>query len=244
MTKALLKTLKLEYEFTNVTKAQLCARHNCELKDLKGHTLWRKNQLDSTDAMVKSLYTNFLEQSLDYELECIGADELEVEEIVEIEPEEIVVIEPEVIVEIEPEEDKIAMPQVTSMIDEDDLDGIVLPTRDELHLEVATIAQDIREHKPVDLLKASDELQTSLAGLKKLDTKLQSQADRLLAKLDDLIDYVDTAKDLKDLVSAHTAIRDSYFNTKAPMVNILNGDMVHGDKNELATFLSSVSDDC
>ena len=233
MTKALLKTLKLEYEFTNVTKAQLCARHNCELKDLKGHTMWRKNQLDSTDAMVKSLYTNFLEQSLDYELECIGVDELEVEEIVEIEPE---VIEPEV--------DKIAMPQVTSMIDEDDLDGIVLPTRDELHLEVATIAQDIREHKPVDLLKASDELQTSLAGLKKLDTKLQSQADRLLAKLDDLIDYVDTAKDLKDLVSAHTAIRDSYFNTKAPMVNILNGDMVHGDKNELATFLSSVSDDC
>lgn len=228
MTKALLKTLKLEYEFTNVTKSQLCARHNCELKDLKGHTMWRKNQLDSTDAMVKSLYTNFLEQSLDYELECIGADELEVEEIV--------VIEPEV--------DKIAMPQVTSMIDEDDLEGIVLPTRDELHLEVATIAQDIREHKPVDLLKASDELQTSLAGLKKLDTKLQSQADRLLAKLDDLIDYVDTAKDLKDLVSAHTAIRDSYFNTKAPMVNILNGDMVHGDKNELATFLSSVSDDC
>lgn len=228
MTKALLKTLKLEYEFTNVTKAQLCARHNCELKDLKGHTLWRKNQLDSTDAMVKSLYTNFLEQSLDYELECIGADELEVEEIVEIEP----------------EEDKIAMPKVTSMIDEDDLDGIVLPTRDELHLEVATIAQDIREHKPVDLLKASDELQTSLAGLKKLDTKLQTQADRLLAKLDDLIDYVYTAKDLKDLVSAHTAIRDSYFNTKAPMVNILNGDMVHGDKNELATFLSSVSDDC
>lgn len=238
MTKALLKTLKLEYEFTNVTKAQLCARHNCELKDLKGHTLWRKNQLDSTDAMVKSLYTNFLEQSLDYELESIGVDELEWEEIVEIEPE---VIEPEV---IEPEADKIAMPQVTSMIDEDDLDGIVLPTRDELHLEVATIAQDIREHKPVDLLKASDELQTSLAGLKKLDTKLQSQADRLLAKLDDLIDYVDTAKDLKDLVSAHTAIRDSYFNTKAPMVNILNGDMVHGDKNELATFLSSVSDDC
>lgn len=238
MTKALLKTLKLEYEFTNITKAQLCARHNCELKDLKGHTLWRKNQLDSTDAMVKSLYTNFLEQSLDYELECIGMDELEAEEIVEIEPE---VIEPEV---IEPEEDKIAMPQVTSMIDEDDLDGIVLPTRDELHLEVATIAQDIRENKPVDLLKASDELQTSLAGLKKLDTKLQSQADRLLAKLDDLIDYVDTAKDLKDLVSAHTAIRDSYFNTKAPMVNILNGDMVHGDKNELATFLSSVSDDC
>ena len=241
MTKALLKTLKLEYEFTNVTKSQLCARHNCELKDLKGHTMWRKNQLDSTDAMVKSLYTNFLEQSLDYELESIGADELEVEEIVEIEPEEIVVIEPEV---IEPEVDKIAMPQVTSMIDEDDLDGIVLPTRDELHLEVATIAQDIREHKPVDLLKASDELQTSLAGLKKLDTKLQSQADRLLAKLDDLIDYVDTAKDLKDLVSAHTAIRDSYFNTKAPMVNILNGDMVHGDKNELATFLSSVNDDC
>lgn len=238
MTKALLKTLKLEYEFTNVTKAQLCARHNCELKDLKGHTMWRKNQLDSADAMVKSLYTNFLEQSLDYELESIGADELEVEEIVEIEPE---VIEPEV---IEPEEAKIAMPQVASMIDEDDLEGIVLPTRDELHLEVATIAQDIREHKPVDLLKASDELQTSLAGLKKLDTKLQSQADRLLAKLDDLIDYVDTAKDLKDLVSAHTAIRDSYFNTKAPMVNILNGDMVHGDKNELATFLSSVSDDC
>lgn len=238
MTKALLKTLKLEYEFTNVTKAQLCARHNCELKDLKGHTMWRKNQLDSADAMVKSLYTNFLEQSLDYELESIGADELEVEEIVEIEPE---VIEPEV---IEPEEAKIAMPLVASMIDEDDLEGIVLPTRDELHLEVATIAQDIREHKPVDLLKASDELQTSLAGLKKLDTKLQSQADRLLAKLDDLIDYVDTAKDLKDLVSAHTAIRDSYFNTKAPMVNILNGDMVHGDKNELATFLSSVSDDC
>lgn len=236
MTKALLKTLKLEYEFTNITKAQLCARHNCELKDLKGHTLWRKNQLDSTDAMVKSLYTNFLEQSLDYELESIGADELEVEEIIEIEPEEIV--------EPEPEVDRIAMPQVTSMIDEDDLEGIVLPTRDELHLEVATIAQDIREHKPVDLLKASDELQTSLAGLKKLDTKLQSQADRLLAKLDDLIDYVDTAKDLKDLVSAHTAIRDSYFNTKAPMVNILNGDMVHGDKNELATFLSSVSDDC
>ena len=233
MTKALLKTLKLEYEFTNVTKSQLCARHNCELKDLKGHTMWRKNQLDSADAMVKSLYTNFLEQSLDYELESIGADELEVEEIVEIEPE---VIEPEV--------DKIAMPQVTSMIDEDDLDGIVLPTRDELHLEVATIAQDIREHKPVDLLKASDELQTSLAGLKKLDTKLQSQADRLLTKLDELIDYVDTAKDLKDLVSAHAAIRDSYFNTKAPMVNILNGDMVHGDKNELATFLSSVSDDC
>ena len=240
MTKALLKTLKLEYEFTNITKSQLCARHNCELKDLKGHTMWRKSQLDSADAMVKSLYTNFLEQSLDYELESIGADELEVEEIVETEPE---VIEPEVI-EPKEEEDKIVRSQASSMIDEDDLDGIVLPTRDELHLEVATIAQDIREHKPVDLLKASDELQTSLAGLKKLDTKLQSQADRLLAKLDDLIDDVDTAKDLKDLVSAHTAIRDSYFNTKAPMVNILNGDMVHGDKNELATFLSSVSDDC
>ena len=240
MTKALLKTLKLEYEFTNITKSQLCARHNCELKDLKGHTMWRKSQLDSADAMVKSLYTNFLEQSLDYELESIGVDELEVEEIVETEPE---VIEPEVI-EPKEEEDKIVRSQASSMIDEDDLDGIVLPTRDELHLEVATIAQDIREHKPVDLLKASDELQTSLAGLKKLDTKLQSQADRLLAKLDDLIDDVDTAKDLKDLVSAHTAIRDSYFNTKAPMVNILNGDMVHGDKNELATFLSSVSDDC
>lgn len=126
----------------------------------------------------------------------------------------------------------------------DDENEEPLPSKEVIEAEIIHTAEEIQHNKPVDIGSLPKVARDGFEGLRLLDTKLQTQALHLLSKIDDMLDSCETTRDVKDLVTSHTAIRDSYFNTKAPMINILNGDVVQGDKNELATFLNGVDDDC
>ena len=90
------------------------------------------------------------------------------------------------------------------------------------------------------------ELKDGFEGLRKLDVALQTQAQTLVSTIDvhlQAIEVGDT-KALRDLAAVHTALRDSYFNSKNTMISVINGDVVQGDKNELATLLNGTIDDC
>lgn len=196
MTKALLQTIKAEYEHTDATIQSLCDKYSCSTKELKGYTTWKKETMDDIDTSIKLVY------------ETIYAP-------------------------------------VHDLVDEEDEeDKTPPPPKEVIEAEIITTAEDIRSNKPVDAASLPKAARDGFEGLRLLDTKLQTQALNLLSKIDEMLDYCETTRDVKDLVTSHTAIRDSYFNTKAPMINILNGDVVQGDKNELATLLNGVSDDC
>ena len=117
-------------------------------------------------------------------------------------------------------------------------------TVEEIETEIIATANDIKQHKPVTIDSVPKQARDGFEGLRLLDTKLQAQALTLLTTIDAQLHNIETAKDVRDLVASHTAIRDSYFNTKAPMVNILNGDVINGNKNELAELLDGTADDC
>lgn len=117
-------------------------------------------------------------------------------------------------------------------------------TAEDIEQAIIVTAEEIRSSKPVTEDSLPKAARDGFEGLRLLDTKMQTQALNLLSKIDEMIDSCETAKDVRDLVASHTGIRDSYFNTKAPMINILNGDVVHGDKNELATLIDGIEDDC
>ena len=94
--------------------------------------------------------------------------------------------------------------------------------------------------------KLPTELKDGFEGLRKLDVALQTQAQTLVSTIDvhlQAIEVGDT-KALRDLAAVHTALRDSYFNSKNTMISVINGDVVQGDKNELATLLNGIVDDC
>jgi len=88
------------------------------------------------------------------------------------------------------------------------------------------------------------QLNDGFEGLRLLDTKLQTQALGLLGEIDKQMGDIETAKDVRDLVAAHVQIRDSYFNTQAPMINIINGNVDNSNKNELAVLLDNTEEDC
>lgn len=117
-------------------------------------------------------------------------------------------------------------------------------TAEDIEATIVVTAEDIKRGMPVTPKSLPKAARDGFEGLRLLDTKMQTQALRMLNKLDEMLDYCETTRDVRDLVASHTSIRDSYFNTKAPMINILNGDVVQGDKNALATLLSEVEDDC
>lgn len=104
-------------------------------------------------------------------------------------------------------------------------------------------SKDIIEGKVPQL---PTELKDGFEGLRKLDTSLQEQAQTLVNTIGvhlQAIEVGDT-KALRDLAAVHTALRDSYFNSKNTMISVINGDVVQGDKNELATLLNGIVDDC
>lgn len=104
-------------------------------------------------------------------------------------------------------------------------------------------SKDIIEGKVPQL---PTELKDGFEGLRKLDTALQDQAQLLVDTIGvhlQAIEVGDT-KALRDLAAVHTALRDSYFNSKNTMISVINGDVVQGDKNELATLLNGIVDDC
>ena len=113
-----------------------------------------------------------------------------------------------------------------------------------IEAEIVNIANDIKTNKPVDIDTLPKQARDGFEGLRKLDTKMQTQTLTLLTTIDQMVHNVETAKDVRNLVTSHTTIRNSYFNTKAPMINILNGDVVQGNNNELATLLEGTPDDC
>lgn len=90
------------------------------------------------------------------------------------------------------------------------------------------------------------ELKDGFEGLRKLDTSLQEQAQTLVNTIGTHLQAIDVGdtKALRDLAAVHTALRDSYFNSKNTMISVINGDVVQGDKNELATLLNGIVDDC
>lgn len=221
MTRSLLRTIQAEYEHTNANIGMLCEKYDCTTKDLKGYTTWKKTVLSEDDTVLKQVYNKYAEQvPAIEEQDVIGDTDDDFSDI-----------------ELPSTEDKEEQ-------EEDVGDSIVIEmTPEEIKSEVVSIAADISAGKVIDVSQPS-QLQQSLEGMRKLDVKMQAQALRLLGKIDTLVEECETARDIKDLIQAHTSIRDSYFNTKAPMINILNGDVVQGDKSELATFIASVDDDC
>lgn len=90
------------------------------------------------------------------------------------------------------------------------------------------------------------ELKDGFEGLRKLDISLQTQAQTLVSTIDAHLQAIEVGdtKALRDLAAVHTALRDSYFNSKNTMISVINGDIVQGDKNELATLLNGTIDDC
>lgn len=90
------------------------------------------------------------------------------------------------------------------------------------------------------------ELKDGFEGLRKLDTSLQEQAQLLVNTIGTHLQAIEVGdtKALRDLAAVHTALRDSYFNSKNTMISVINGDVVQGDKNELATLLNGIVDDC
>ena len=221
MTRSLLRTIQAEYEHTNANIGMLCEKYDCTTKDLKGYTTWKKTVLSEDDTALKQVYNKYAEQvPAIEEQDVIGDTNDDFSDI-----------------ELPSAEDKEEQ-------EEDVGDTVVIEmTPEEIKSEVVSIAADISAGKVIDVSQPS-QLQQSLEGMRKLDVKMQAQALRLLGKIDTMVEECETARDIKDLIQAHTSIRDSYFNTKAPMINILNGDVVQGDKSELATFISSVDDDC
>lgn len=104
-------------------------------------------------------------------------------------------------------------------------------------------SKDIIEGKVPQL---PTELKDGFEGLRKLDTSLQEQAQTLVNTIGTHLAAIDVGdtKALRDLAAVHTALRDSYFNSKNTMISVINGDVVQGDKNELATLLNGIVDDC
>ena len=224
MTRSLLRTIQAEYEHTNATIGMLCEKYDCITKDLKGYTTWKKTVLSEDDTIIKQVYNKYTEQ-------VPAIDESEVDIVTQDDYSDIEIpIIPDEIEELE----------------ELEAESIQEMTPEEIKSEVVSIAADISAGKAVEVVQPAQpsQLQQSLEGMRKLDVKMQAQALKLLGKIGKMADSCETAKDIKDLIQAHTSIRDSYFNTKAPMINILNGDVVHGDKSELATFIASIDDDC
>lgn len=104
-------------------------------------------------------------------------------------------------------------------------------------------SKDIIEGKAPQL---PTELKDGFEGLRKLDVSLQTQAQTLVSTIDAHLQAIEVGdtKALRDLAAVHTALRDSYFNSKNTMISVINGDIVQGDKNELATLLNGTIDDC
>lgn len=104
-------------------------------------------------------------------------------------------------------------------------------------------SKDIIEGKVPQL---PTELKDGFEGLRKLDTSLQEQAQLLVDTIGTHLQAIEVGdtKALRDLAAVHTALRDSYFNSKNTMISVINGDVVQGDKNELATLLNGIVDDC
>ena len=115
---------------------------------------------------------------------------------------------------------------------------------EEIEAEILSTAEDIKNHKPVTKDDLPLRVRDGFEGLRLLDAKLQTQAMTLLGEIDSQVHNCESAKDIRDLVAAHTAIRDSYFNTKAPMINILNGDVNNNTTNQIVQLLDEVHDDC
>lgn len=90
------------------------------------------------------------------------------------------------------------------------------------------------------------ELKDGFEGLRTLDKSLQEQAQTLVNTIGTHLQAIEVGdtKALRDLAAVHTALRDSYFNSKNTMISVINGDVVQGDKNELATLLNGIVDDC
>lgn len=104
-------------------------------------------------------------------------------------------------------------------------------------------SKDIIEGKVPQL---PTELKDGFEGLRKLDTSMQEQAQLLVNTIGTHLQAIEVGdtKALRDLAAVHTALRDSYFNSKNTMISVINGDVVQGDKNELATLLNGIVDDC
>ncbi len=187
MTKAMLQTIKAEFEHTPITMNELCEKYSCAPKDLIGRTTWRKNPQNNPSTAVKLIYETIFSPNPEHYLE---------------------------------------------------------QTAEEQQQELIVTAEKIQAGQIIEKKDFAPNIRDGFEGLRMLDAALQSQALSLITSIGEMMREAETPQDIKHLVTSHTAIRDSYFNTKAPMVNIMNGDVVSGDKNELATLLEGVQDDC
>lgn len=136
----------------------------------------------------------------------------------------------------------------TKDLDPDALVTDVVPVKLTEGLSIDLIMEASQAAMKGEVPRLPKELKDGFDGLRKLDTKMQEQAKRLVNKIDEFIAELDTSdpKSLKDLIAAHTDIRNTYFNTKNTMVSIINGDVTQTNnvQNNLANFLAGVEDDC
>lgn len=224
MTKALLNIIKAEYEHTSQNIEQLCDKYNCTTKDLKGYTTWNKNILQPTKSKETETYVKLV-------YETLYSPTLE---DIEFETESNIV-----------SENNVASEDESNIVSEDEELDIEVVEDEEVAKDIIhKTAEQILNKQPVSKNDIPKPLQDSFEGLRKLDIKLQNQSIRILDKLDVMLLDAETPKDLRDLAAVHTSIRDVYFNTKSPMINILNGDVNMSQQSELATLLEGTSDDC
>lgn len=122
-------------------------------------------------------------------------------------------------------------------------------------IEVGEIVDDFdtdSTQETKDIISASKDIQKNMPKgldskfktLKILDTNMQNQAQRLLDKIDELLPHVDETKHLKELVDSNAKLRDSYFNTQAPMINVINGDVQQNSLNVVQELMGNMQDDC
>jgi len=140
-------------------------------------------------------------------------------------------------------------------------DLLVGPDPDPESLMDAKITHELTDELRTELiLKASQDMiageqpqlpkdmKDGFDGLRRLDTTLQDQAQKLIKRVDTALDAIDDTdtKSLRDLAAIHTGIRDSYFNSKNTMVSIINGGVTQNNNqiNNLVTFLAGVESDC
>lgn len=151
---------------------------------------------------------------------------------------------------------------VAANIDKVEVDDtlVLVPDKDSTKKFEPLIAKEIMEKDEIELIhKASQEiistgtatltkeLKDGFDGLRRLDKLMQDQAVTLVETIGTAITTVDTenTKGVLDLVKAHTTLRDTYFNSKNTMVNIINGDVNNtSTTNNLAQILNEVEDDC
>lgn len=144
----------------------------------------------------------------------------------------------------------------------EDNSAVLVPDPESEQHFAPLIEKELKDEEKTDLLleasqavikgetpKLPTDLKKGVEGLRLLDTNLQNQAKNLLELIGESIDSIDIidTRAIRDLTEAHVKLRDTYFNSKNPMINVVYGDLQQDNSqinNTLAQIIQGVEDDC